>query len=215
MRTYIYIDGFNFYYGAVKSTPYKWLDFKALFTSLLDEKHEIIRIKYFTARVSGKSDPDRPIRQSTYIRAVEQHIPEFQTYYGQFTTHVKIRPIAHNLQDPRYRDREFYVPVNVTEEKGSDVNLAVHLLNDAWRDSYDAAVVVSNDSDLAESLRLVSEDHKKTIGVISTRINRIPARKLKKHAKFYKVIRKGVLKISQLPDPIPGTNLRRPVSWSN
>jgi hypothetical protein len=26
MRTSIYIDGFNLYYGAVKDTPYKWLN---------------------------------------------------------------------------------------------------------------------------------------------------------------------------------------------
>lgn len=42
-----------------------------------------------------------------------------------------------------------------TEEKGSDVNLAVHPLNDGWLDAYDCAVVVSNDSDLAEAMRLV------------------------------------------------------------
>ena len=48
IRTYIYIDGFNFYYGAVKDTPYKWLDFKKLFEYLLDSSHQIISIKYFT-----------------------------------------------------------------------------------------------------------------------------------------------------------------------
>lgn len=41
------------------------------------------------------------------------------------------------------------VDIIKTEEKGSDVNLAVHLLNDGWLDAYDCAVVVSNDSDLA------------------------------------------------------------------
>ena len=52
MRTYIYIDGFNFYYGAVKDTPYKWLDVKALFAKILQPHHAILRIKYFTALVS-------------------------------------------------------------------------------------------------------------------------------------------------------------------
>lgn len=47
------------------------------------------------------------------------------------------------------------VDIIKTEEKGSDVNLAVHLLNDGWLDAYDCAVVVSNDSDLAEAMRLV------------------------------------------------------------
>ena len=37
-----------------------------------------------------------------------------------------------------------------TEEKGSDVNLAVHLLNDGWMNACDCAVVFTNDSDIAE-----------------------------------------------------------------
>ena len=41
------------------------------------------------------------------------------------------------------------------EEKGSDVNLATYLVADGFRDLYDTAVVVSNDSDLAEPLKLV------------------------------------------------------------
>jgi hypothetical protein len=75
MRTYIYIDGFNFYYGAVKDTQYKWLDFKKLLQHLLNPKHQILSIKYFTAMVSGKIDPDQPIRQKTYIRALKKFIP--------------------------------------------------------------------------------------------------------------------------------------------
>jgi len=48
MRTYIYVDGFNLYYRAVKDTPYNWLDFKKVFEYLLDPSHQIISIKYFT-----------------------------------------------------------------------------------------------------------------------------------------------------------------------
>ena len=61
MRTSVYVDGFNLYYGAVKGTPYKWLD------------HRILTIKYFTAGVSGKLDPRPPIRQQTYWRAIRSH----------------------------------------------------------------------------------------------------------------------------------------------
>ncbi len=31
VKTNFYIDGFNLYYGAVKGTPYKWLDSSGLF----------------------------------------------------------------------------------------------------------------------------------------------------------------------------------------
>ena len=83
MRTYIYIDGFNFYYGAVKNTPYKWLDFKSLFTKLLSPANKIVSIKYFTAIVTGKIDPNQPQRQKTYLRALRKHIPEYRDFYAR------------------------------------------------------------------------------------------------------------------------------------
>ena len=99
-----------------------------------------------------------------------------------------------------------------TEEKGSDVNLALHLLNDTWLDLYDCAVVVSNDSDLAESLKLVKIQHKKVIGLITPHKTH-PSKELMQYADFNKRIRKGVLAISQLPDPIPGTTIQKPSIW--
>ena len=57
IKTSVYVDGFNLYYGAVKDTSYKWLDISRM-CQLLLPKHQITRIKYFTARVSARSgDP--------------------------------------------------------------------------------------------------------------------------------------------------------------
>lgn len=53
-----------------------------------------------------------------------------------------------------------------TEKMGSDVNLAVHLLNTGWLDSDDCVVVVSNDSDIDDALRLVREQRGKQIGLV-------------------------------------------------
>jgi uncharacterized LabA/DUF88 family protein len=212
MRTYIYIDGFNFYYGAVKDTPYKWLDFKKLFESLLAPAHQILSIKYFTAIVTGKLDPGQPIRQKTFIRALKKFIPEISVYYGKFLSHNVFKPLAYPIDQNTFGKQIKFANVIKTEEKGSDVNIAVHLLNDAWLDQYDCAVIVSNDSDLAESLRLVKEKHKKKIGLITPGKTH-PSRELLKYADFTKRIRKGVLGASQLPDPIPGTTIHKPKVW--
>ena len=100
-----------------------------------------------------------------------------------------------------------------TEEKASDVNLAVHLLNDSWLDAYDCAVVVTNDSDIAEAMRLVKQHHHKLIG-LATPGNRHPSRQLMAHADFSLHIRnKTVLQQSQLPLVIPGTTIRKPTAW--
>ncbi len=203
-RTIVYVDGFNLYYRAVKGTPYKWLDLGALFRRLLGPQNDIIAINYYTAIVSGRLDPQQPIRQKTFIRALEKHIPELAVHYGHFLSHDVNAPIAGvtPLQ---------YARVIKTEEKGSDVNLAVHLLNDAWLDRYDCAVVVSNDSDLAEALRLVRAQTVKMIGLLSP--VKFPSRELMQYATFVKHIRPGALAASQLPNPIPGTNLYKPHAW--
>ena len=71
MRTTIYVDGFNFYYRALKGTPHKWLNLDTLFHLLLRPPHAITAIKYFTARVSARpNDPGQPVRQDMYLRAL-------------------------------------------------------------------------------------------------------------------------------------------------
>jgi len=75
-RTVVYVAGFNFYYGALKGTPWKWLDPLALFQRTLAPENEIVKIRYFTARVQDTpSDPEVSTRQDTYIRAVTEHCP--------------------------------------------------------------------------------------------------------------------------------------------
>lgn len=207
MKTSIYIDGFNLYHRVLKNSPYKWLDLKKLSILLLDPKHVIVDIKYFTAKMSGRFDPKQPIRQDTYIRALNKFIPEISVHYGRFQGHDVSMPRA-PMTNPRK-----YVRVHRTEEKGSDVNLAVHLLNDAWRNKYECAVLISNDSDLAEPLRLVREQNSKTIGLFCPDPNKAPARDLRKHAHFIKNIRRGVLQNSQLPNVIPGTTITKPAKW--
>jgi hypothetical protein len=207
MRTSIYVDGFNLYFRAVKGTPYKWLDLKKLSSLLLQPHHRITQIKYFTAIVSGKFDPSQPNRQKTYIRALKSYIPELSVHYGHFLSH-QVRMLNAPLTQP-----STYSTVYKTEEKGSDVNLAVHLLNDAWLDRFDCAVLISNDSDLAEPLRLIRNQTNKMIGIFSPVIKGHPSKELQQYAHFMQQIRLGTLQQSQLPNIIPGTNITKPKSW--
>ena len=92
------------------------------------------------------------------------------------------------------------------------MNLAVHLLNDGWLDAYDCGVVVSNDSDIAEAMRLVRELDGKRIGLVTPGTRRT-SRQLKRYADFSRDLRPNALRRSQLPERIPGTNIRKPVLW--
>ncbi len=163
-------------------------------------------IKYYTAIVSGIQNPQQPVRQKIYINALEAYIPEFSVHYGSFLTSKKWMPLANPINKAKFAQ------VIKTEEKGSDVNLAVHLLNDAWKNLYDCAVIVSNDSDLYEAIRIVKIELKKKIGlIILPRGN--PSISLLNCADFKKKIRNNLLKNSQLPDPIPGTKISKPIDW--
>ena len=206
-RTVVYVDGFNFYYGAVRGTRYKWLDPVALFGKVLGAQNAIVTVKYFTARVQPTpNDPEVNVRQDAYLRALQAHCPLVELHYGHFLRH-EVR-MEHANPPPQS------VSVWKNEEKGSDVNLALHVLNDAWRDAYDCAVIVSNDSDLAESLRLVKTQHRKIIGVVTPGApTRKTSRQLSQYADFVKTIRTWMLESSQLPDPIPGTTIRKPTKW--
>ena len=207
MRTFVYVDGFNLYYGALKGTPWKWLDLPALFAKVLRPHHDILKVKYFTARVSGtQADPSKPQRQDVYLRALQRHRSEVEVHFGHFPSHRVHVPLARPIANQRAAE------VIRTEEKGSDVNLAAHLLNDSWLDVYDCAVVVSNDSDIAEAMRLVRQHHGKRIGLVTPGTGR-PSRQLMAHADFAKHVRPNALRWSQPPDPIPGTNIRKPGRW--
>src|SRR5579864_1848589 len=82
----VYVDGFNLYYGAVKRSPFKWLDLLALCTRMLPNDN-IQSIEYFTAIVSARpNDPDVPVRQQVYLRALRT-LPKSTITFGKFLTH--------------------------------------------------------------------------------------------------------------------------------
>jgi len=93
MLTNIYVYGFNLYYGALKGTPYRWLDPNKL-CSLLLPRHTINRIKYFTARVRARrDDPGQPARQEIYFRALRT-LPNVEIIFGHFLTNIVSMSLA-------------------------------------------------------------------------------------------------------------------------
>lgn len=205
-RTYIYVDAFNFYYGAVKNTNYKWVNIYNLCKHLLP-KNDIVKIKYFTAVVSArKNDLSQPVRQKVFLRALET-ISCLKIYYGHFLTHAQHLPLV------KPKGGKQYSHVYKTEEKGSDVNLAVHLLYDAFKDNYDIAVIISNDSDLYEAIKIVKEEFKKKIGILNPQ--KYPSKKLLPLVNFYKPIRSGVLQASLFPNKLKDEKGRfhKPKEW--
>ncbi len=205
MKITVYIDGFNLYYGCLRDTPYLWLDLHKM-CRLLFPHDEIVRIKYFTAPIRDRKDgdPDRPNRQQIYFRALRT-IPCLEIIEGVFLTHVISMKLANG---------KGYAQVIKSEEKGTDVNIATHLVHDAHTRSFERAVVISNDSDLVTPIRIVVQDLNIPVTVISPfEKNNI---QLKSVATSIKRIRNGLLSASQFETIIHDEmgEFHKPEKWS-
>ncbi|HUA75357.1 MAG TPA: NYN domain-containing protein [Solirubrobacteraceae bacterium] len=212
LRTIVYVDSFNLYYGCLKDTPERWLDLGALCERLLSRDSDIVGIKYFTARVKGRpGNPHVAQRQQVYLRALAT-VPNLTIHYGRFMTKTAVRRLAKDR-----KGKPAYAEVEITEEKGSDVNLASHLLIDGFRARYDLAVVISNDSDLKEPVRFVREDLDAPVGVLNPHGNRSFALspRVLPRGSFYKPIRRAALRASQFPSQVPDAKgiIHKPRGW--
>ena len=98
------------------------------------------------------------------------------------------------------------------EEKVSDVNLAAHLLNDAWKDLFEAAAVISNDTDLVVPIRMVTEERRRPVFVVCPGRWQI-APQLRQAASHVRHIRPAMLRAAQLPDTLPGIGISKPADW--
>jgi hypothetical protein len=207
LRAFVYVDAFNFYYRAVKGTAYKWVDLNALF-QLVFPNHSIERIKYFTAHVKAlPHDLQQPLRQQIYLRAIST-LPNVSIHLGQFASHSVRMPLTASLGGQTQ-----FVEVLKTEEKGSDVNLAAHLVHDAHRGLFEVAIVVTNDSDLVEPVKIVVQEIGKTVGILNPCTQ--PASGLRRAASFYRELRHTALAKCQFPAIMvdaTGT-FRKPASW--
>ena len=129
------------------------------------------RVNFYTARVSGKLSPGGPARQQAYLDALAT-VPEISVHYGNF---LFSRKWAALVTPPQAKPLGYAWPavlpalvrVEKAGEKGSDVNLACHLVRDALTNAFDVAVVLTNDTDLIEPIRIVRAEAGKIVGLLT------------------------------------------------
>jgi hypothetical protein len=179
LRIGVYIDGYNLYYGGRtlmggSGRPgWKWLDLRRLAEASVDARSgwagaQVARVVYCTAPIDGASNAGGARDQNVYLRALRASGSIDEIEQGRYINKVISRPLAVKgpngspviatagwpvmVQDANDRpvpDARFMVSVAHREEKGTDVNVASHLLLDLLHRRVTAAVVISNDSDLA------------------------------------------------------------------
>lgn len=244
MKVGVFVDGYNLYYGgrAVcgRGAPgWRWLDVRSLVEEAIRDQGSwsnasISKVIYCTARVDGRTNPSAHADQDVYLKALKSTAAVDWIEYGTYVARTKTALLAtedRSNRAPRIHtsdwpvmvrdsagmpvpDAQFMVSYLHLEEKGSDVNLASHLLLDAITGAVDAAVVISNDSDLAFPVARARE--RIPVGLINPRPSGT-AGALKGSKSdgvghhWWWSLQSAAYSNNQLPDPAGG--YRKPVGW--
>ena len=178
---------------------YLWLDVQALSRNLLKTGQALVHTKYFTARIS--QPPDKVKRQTTYIEAI-QTLKDASIHFG------------HYLTTPRTCRNCSFV-YDVAQEKMTDVNIAVELLQDAFQNAFDTAILISADSDLIAPVTAVRRLFPTKRVIVACPPGRFSVN-LTRAAHGYLKIGHGTIGKSQFPDQVTtasGFILQKPTTW--
>ena len=244
MRVGVYVDGYNLYYGGKrqlrKQPGWRWLDVRALVTDLVGAQRGwtgavVERIVYCTARIDAGFNPAGHAEQDIYLKALHASQSVDHIEFGKYITGIRARPLA--VKNPRkggppilvtsdwpvmvqstlgtkVKDAHFMVSTLHQEEKGTDVNVATHLLKDVLTTQVDAVVVVSNDSDLKLPVHmardLVPVGHVNPArGLFAGDLAGKPTDGVGSH--WWRKLGPGDFTAHQLPDPAAGYD--KPSGW--
>ena len=128
------------------------------------------KVDYFTADIKVfPNDSGKGNRQQLFYRAIST-LPNLRIIKGRYTVHPVEMPLAAGFPFSSKK-----VKVMKFEEKGSDVNLACHMLRDAYQpNSIKTIVVISNDSDLEEPIKICAQELDKYVYVLNPHIHHRP-----------------------------------------
>jgi len=210
-RCIVYLDGFNFYYGVMEENPaWKWLNLQSFFETLRCNE-DVVAVKHFTAVIDPqRRTSERRDRQRVYFQALAT-LPKVSRIEGKY----QLRTVTCRAADcPRKLDYES------PEEKKTDVNIAVAMIEDAMDGAVDNIVLVSSDSDLEPAVKMIRNRFSKIKVVVY--LPQLPG-STERNNHFYRSLGVpcgplplGEIAKHQLPECIPsaaGRIIRRPPEW--
>ncbi len=171
-RVSIYIDGANFVYG-LKSLHQKYSDYHFDFENyikMIIAKDNLMNIFYYNASLKQEINPRR--------------FREQQKLLARLKKMQKCQVILCKRQKRFTKENEEYYTI-----KGDDIYLALDMLNHAWEDKYDKAILFSGDGDFAQLVKYV-KDKKKEVEMVS--FDEIASRNLINEVNRYIAINKKI-----------------------
>lgn len=202
--TIVYVDGFNLYYRVIKNSPYRWLDLARYFR-LLRNRDNLLAVKYFTALVKGPGQG----RQLVYWEALAT-TPLVRRVDGAFKEKKQLCKVTACTSTGARRFK-------IYEEKRTDVNIAVEMLDDAHRGACKRIILVSGDSDLVPSVRLAVGLGVEVIVYVPCHLPKLGqyAYELRGAASSNAMLPLNLLPHCLFPDPVVGPKgpIRKPAGW--
>lgn len=173
----VYIDGFNVYH-VIKShinktsKPWepklKWCNLYKLAESYLKEDEKLWKVYFFTADSWLANTRKKWVE---YQKALNQSwVTVIKWQYSQikrtFMHRMPVIDFILNISIPK-EEKHKYIPKRLKyktyEEKRTDVNIAVKILEDAFLRNYDRAIIMSWDSDIVPAIESVKRNFPKVI----------------------------------------------------
>lgn len=169
-----------------RSTPeWRWLDIRGMLQPYAQywDPNASLTVVYCTARVNASSSQSAAIDQNFYLKALRASGSVDEIVLGHYVVRSNYAFMVDKLSRSRVpqllsvtaqqfsrimprgpqnwpislRNGHVGVDIQRIEEKGSDVNVASRLLRDMYENTIDAALVLTNDSDLSEPIRIARE----------------------------------------------------------
>ena len=204
-RVVVYVDEFNLYFG-MKSKGWRklyWLNLVALASALLKHGQQLHKVHYFTSRIrSTKNNLTDIQRQTTYLEALACQ-SGLDIHWGHFLEKPR-QCLSCGAQWLSY------------EEKMTDVNMAVQMLTDAYKDLFDTAILISGDSDLTSPVTTLRQQFPSKRLIVAFPPGR-KSNELSKASNGFLTIGEAHLRQSQFPNEVTrpdGYVLTRPAIWN-
>src|SRR3989344_6284373 len=141
-RVAVFIDGNNFYFGLRKlygkDKSLKNFDFQS-FANFLAGEGKVVGIYYYNAQLDREFNPKKFQSQKEFFSELRK-IPNFHL--------VLCRLLKRNIT----RTNKFYYII-----KEDDINMAVDMVENAYEDNFDIAILVSGDGDFVPAVRSVKK----------------------------------------------------------
>lgn len=152
LRVIAFVDGFNIYHALAEldinprtkrrlhqKNHLKWLDIKSMVSAFITpSKEEITDVYYFSAFATWL--PDAYQRHLKYVKALEAS---------------GVTVIMGHFKKKHSNCKACGATWDSHEEKETDVNFGIHLVDKAHKNEFDKALILTADTDLVPAIKLV------------------------------------------------------------